>query len=902
MPTIYIEGKPYEVAEGLNLLHAGLSLGFDIPYFCWHPAMHSVGACRQCAVKQFKDENDTKGKIVMSCMTEARDGVRISIDDPEAVRFRKVAIEWLMLNHPHDCPVCDEGGECHLQDMTEMCGHVYRRNRFKKRTYRNQYLGPFLTHEMNRCIQCYRCARFYRGYAGGRDFHVFSWHDSVYFGRHEDGVLQSKFSGNLVEVCPTGVFDDKTLARHYVRKWDLQTAPSICVHCALGCNTIPAERYGTLRRIRNRYNDAVNGYFLCDRGRYGYEFVNHAQRIRQPLARQEDGRLASVSKESILDKIGRAIQDSDRVIGIGSARASLESNFALRCLVGPESFYPGACNAEAQLLALALDILRAGPVPSASLHEANYADAVLLLGEDVPNVAPVLELALRQSTLRRPTEAIEELKIETWKDAAVRQAIQTERGPLVVATTYATDLDATATHVYRAAPQNIARLGFAVAHLLDENAPSVPDLAAQTAALAREVAEQLLDSHRPLIVAGVHCGTPSILQAAANVAYALHRKNPNTRLCLTMPWCNSMGLGLMGGQRVKSAISALEAGKSITVVILENDLHRYLDGAEANRLLHAARHVIVLDSLANQTTSQADFVLPAATFAESTGTVINNEGRAQRFFTVFKPTGAVQESWRWVSDILTVVENRSTPRWASFDDLVADLARTMPAFGPVTQVAPPASFRITGQKIARQPHRYSGRTAMHADRSVHEPQPPDDPDSPLAFTMEGYQGQPPPALVPRFWAPGWNSVQAVGKFQQEIAGPLRGGSPGQRLIEPAVGGKAGYFTEVPEAFERRDGHLLVVPGFHVFGSEELSAWSPPVAELAPKPYIIVHPEDAGNLLIGANGLVEVALATTSHYLPVKVAPTVPPGLAVVPMGLPGLSWDGRPVWKKLLRS
>jgi len=335
VPTIYVEGKPYEVTQGVNLLHACLSLGFDIPYFCWHPAMHSVGACRQCAVKMFKDEDDTKGKIIMSCMTLARDGTRISIDDPDVVRFRKTAIEWLMLNHPHDCPVCDEGGECHLQDMTQMAGHVYRRTRFQKRTHRNQNLGPFLTHEMNRCIQCYRCVRFYRGYAGGRDFHVLGWHDAVYFGRHEDGVLQSKFSGNLVEICPTGVFDDKTLARHYVRKWDLQTAPSICVHCALGCNVIPGARYGTLRRIRNRYNGDVNGYFLCDRGRYGYEFVNSPRRIRRPLVRDGSGRLVPVSKEAALAQIGRAIRDSERVIGIGSARASLESNFALRRLVGP---------------------------------------------------------------------------------------------------------------------------------------------------------------------------------------------------------------------------------------------------------------------------------------------------------------------------------------------------------------------------------------------------------------------------------------------------------------------------------------------------------------------------------------------------------------------------------------
>jgi NADH-quinone oxidoreductase subunit G len=259
MATIYIEGNPYEVEDGQNLLQACLSLGFDVPYFCWHPALGSVGACRQCAVKQFKDEDDTRGKIVMACMTPANDGTRISIDDPEIRHFRASVIEWLMVNHPHDCPVCDEGGECHLQDMTVLTGHAFREFRFNKRTHRNQYLGPLINHEMNRCIACYRCVRFYRGYAGGRDFDVFGAHNYVYFGRYEDGVLESEFSGNLVEVCPTGVFTDKTLKQHYTRKWDLQTAPSICVHCGLGCNTLPGERYGTLRRIRNRYNHQVNG-------------------------------------------------------------------------------------------------------------------------------------------------------------------------------------------------------------------------------------------------------------------------------------------------------------------------------------------------------------------------------------------------------------------------------------------------------------------------------------------------------------------------------------------------------------------------------------------------------------------------------------------------------------------
>lgn len=901
MPTIYIEGKPYEVPEGVNLLHACLSLGFDVPYFCWHPAMHSVGACRQCAVKLFKDENDTEGRIVMSCMTLARDGTRLSIGDPDVVRFRKTMIEWLMLNHPHDCPVCDEGGECHLQDMTQMCGHVYRRNRFKKRTYRNQYLGPFVTCEMNRCIQCYRCTRFYRGFAGGRDFHTLGWHDGIYFGRHEDGVLQSKFSGNLVEVCPTGVFDDKTLAQHYVRKWDLQTAPSICVHCALGCNTIPGERYGTLRRIRNRYNGDVNGYFLCDRGRYGYEFVNSPRRIRTPLARNEEGRLAPLSKEAALARIGRLLHDRQRIIGIGSARASLESNFALRRLVGPENFYGGTCDSETQLLGSAMDIIRHGSVPPASASEVSRADAVLVLGEDIPNVMPVLELSLRQSTLRKPSQIAQELHIEVWHDAAVREAIQTEKGPLYVATTYGTELDAMATRAYHSAPQDLARLGFAVANALDSHAPAVEGLAAPLVDLAWEIAGQLAGAQYPLIVTGVHCGALATMQAAANVAYALHRKNPHTRICFTMSWCNSMGLGLMEGKCLESAVEAIRTRGPTMVVVLESDLYRYLDAKDADDLLGKAAHVVVLDSLETATTARAGFVLPAGTFAESTGTLVNHEGRAQRFFRVFEPAGAVQDSWRWLGDVIAAADGRATP-WPTFDAIVQDLVRTMPAFfRPVAEAAPPANFRLAGQRIPRQSHRYSGRTAIHAAESVHEPQPPDDPDSPLAFTMEGCQNQPPASLIPRFWAPGWNSIQALNKFQEEVAGPLRGGNPGQLLLGPPPGATGRYFTEIPQAFARRPGYLLVVPSYHIFGSEELSMLSPGIAQLAPKPYIAVNPQDAAQLILDANGMVDVSLSSTSHYLPVTITPTVPPGLAVVPRGLPGVQWSGQPVWKKLLK-
>jgi NADH-quinone oxidoreductase subunit G len=904
MATIYIDNQPYTVEDGQNLLHSCLSLGFDLPYFCWHPALGSVGACRQCAVKQFRDEKDTRGKLVMACMTPAANDTRISIDDPEARSFRASVIEWLMVNHPHDCPVCDEGGECHLQDMTVMTGHAYRHSRFRKRTFRNQYLGPFVNHEMNRCIECYRCVRFYRDYAGGRDLDVFAAHDHVYFGRYEDGILENEFSGNLVEVCPTGVFTDKTLKQHYTRKWDLQTAPSICVHCGLGCNTIPGERYGKLRRVYNRYNGEVNGYFLCDRGRYGYEFVNGDRRIRRPLLRKQGSDLwEPAAKESIIQYLNLLLSESSRVIGIGSPRAPLEANFALRTLVGPEHFYLGISERDSRLITTALKILKGGPARSPSLHDVELADAVLVLGEDLTNVAPRLALALRRSVLRKPLEIAARLKIPEWDDAAVREAIQDEKGPLFIATTCSTRLDDIAAETYRAAPDDLARLGFAVAHALNAEAPPVRDLPEELHSLAGRIAQALRGAERPLIISGTSCGSEEVMLAAANVARALCEDGRAAELCFTMPECNSFGLGLMGGSSLNDAFKSVGETAAETVIILENDLYRRADTESVDAMLNAARYIIAIDHLSNATTSKADVILPAATFAEGDGTLVNSEGRAQRFYQVFVPDGEIQESWRWLRDVM-IATNRSEgagAAWYNLDDVAFALAAALPVCSPILKIAPPAEFRIEGQKIPRQPHRYSGRTAMLAQIDVNEPRPPNDPDSPLAFSMEGYEGEPPPPFIMRYWAPGWNSVQALNKFQAEVGGPLLGGDPGQRLIEPASGAEVSYFRDVPAAFKPRESEWLIVSLYHIFGSEELSTLSHGIAERSPRPYLALNPIDASGLRVNDGEEIVLALDGSIHRLPVLLQPALPSGVAGLPMGLRELPKIVLPAWGSLSR-
>lgn len=893
MAIIIVDNKSYTVDEKQNLLAACLGHGLNVPYFCWHPAMGSVGACRQCAVKQFKDDRDQSGRLVMSCMTPATNGTRISIDDPEAKAFRASVIEWLMVNHPHDCPVCDEGGECHLQDMTVMTGHVYRRSRFPKRTHRNQDLGPFIRHEMNRCIQCYRCVRYYRDYAGGRDLNVFGAHDALYFGREQDGTLENEFSGNLVEICPTGVFTDKTFFHHYTRKWDLQSAQSICPHCSLGCNTTAGERYGTLRRITNRFNSQVNGYFLCDRGRFGYEYVNSDHRIKHPRVkagsdRTQPGMLESVPKT--LEFAADRLRQARGIVGIGSPRASLEANVALQSLVGPQQFYQGIDEQEHQLFSAILNVMRAGPVPSASIHDAEQADAVLVLGSDLLNEAPRLALALLQSIRQQPMERVDELKIPYWDEAAVRNAVQNRRGPLFLAGSRRTWFHAYATESYFAAPDDLARLGFAVAGTIGQGAPSVPDLSQDVKDLAQRIAESLTHAQRPLIIAGTGSGSQATIEAAANVAWALHQQGKQARLSFVLPEANSAGLALLGGGSLRDAFDSISQGKADTVIVLENDLYRRADQATVDAFLDKARTVMVIDSLEHRTAAHADILLPAATGPESDGTFVNNEGRAQRFYQVYIPQGEVIESWRWLKDLARAQSQQADvgtgiAAWRSFDDAVSATATAAPELARVGEVAPSASFRLVGQKLPRQSERYSGRTSLLSHLTMHEPPPPVDQDSPLGFTMEGYRGPLPSPLISQFWAPGWNSIQAVNTYQDEVGGPLRDEMPGVRLIEPVATKTPAWFTSIPRAFQPADRQWLLLPLSAVFGSDELSNRSPAIAERIVRPFLSVHPSDGARVGLDDHSTIDLSWHGTTYSLAVHFESSTPVGtvgLSLVP--------------------
>ncbi|SHF29505.1 NADH dehydrogenase subunit G [Modicisalibacter ilicicola DSM 19980] len=890
MATIHVDGQAFDVDGADNLLQACLTLGLDIPYFCWHPAMGSVGACRQCAVKQYKDADDDQGMLVMSCMTPAADDTWISIDDEEAKAFRQGVIEWLMINHPHDCPVCEEGGHCHLQDMTVMTGHDRRRYRFRKRTHRNQYLGPFIGHEMNRCITCYRCVRFYDDYAGGDDLGAFGANDNIYFGRYQEGVLESVFSGNLTEVCPTGVFTDRTHSERYTRKWDLQFAPSICHQCAVGCNISPGERYGDIRRIENRYHGDLNRYFLCDRGRFGYGYVNRDDRPRLPEWRSDTAdQSVTLEVDAALDRGADLLRSARRVIGIGSPRASLESNHQLRELVGEENFSTGIAAREQECLERMRRLNRECGLPTPTLREIEEHDAVLVLGEDLIQSAARVGLSVRQAVLGRREELSRARDIPAWNAEAVKTLGQDSRHPLFIAYPSRTGLDGISEASWALAVDDIARLGFAVAHAIDDAAPPVDDLDEATRAEARRIASALLAARRPLVISGGSLGATAILDAAGNVARALARRARRAGLSLIRREANSTGLSLMGGRPLEWALDELAAQKADAVVVLENDLHVRLPQARVDAALAAAETVIVVDHQRTPTWERAHLGLPAASFAEGDGTLVNFEGRAQRFFQVFeprytRPEARIHESWRWLHALEAGLA-RHQVAGIILDDVTQACASRYPALAGIVEASLDADYRVRGLKLAREPHRYSGRTAMRADLDVSEPRTPQDPDTPFAFSMEGYNGFDRPRKEVAFaWAPGWNSPQAWNKFTDEVGGHLRAGDPGVRLLHPRPGQYA-YACDLPRGFTARDDAWQVVVLPRLFGGDETSSRAAPIAERTEPATLTLSTDDAQRLAVAEGETLAMETKNGRLVLPLRLDAALPAGVVGVPAGL-----------------
>jgi len=785
--TVYIDDIAYQVNKENNLLAGVLSQKLNLPYFCWHPSMGSVGACRQCAVTQYQDENDTRGRLVMACMTPVSDGMRITLQDKSSAKFREQVIGAMMTNHPHDCPVCAEGGECHLQDMTVMTGHNSRDYQGTKRTFNNQYLGELVGHEMNRCITCYRCSRFYNDYAGGKDFGVYGSKNQVYFGRQKDGTLESEFSGNLVEVCPTGVFTNKLFSAHYTRKWDLQSAPSVCAHCSVGCNTSIGERYGSVRRVMNRYSYDLNGYFLCDRGRYGIGFVNGEQRIKKAKGISQ----ASPEKLTRLD-VSKSLAHfrGKRFMGIGSARASLEANFYLKQMVGEENFSAGY-NGQQMAVAKAHQQLLNNYFTKdrmLSLREVEQCDFILLIGEDLTKTSPRFALALRQACRNSGIEKAASMGVASWQDSAVRTISGKRNSPFFALHPTATKLDELTEQHLLLEPDDIEKVMLALTNLLGSDVneknnekyeKQLKNYNTEQQLFINKIISELVKAKKPLIVTGDSLLSAKIL-SATNKLMACLENNPDQKkvnLVVLASASNSIGLLSLIDEKSLSSEQVLAKLSDNTmdgVICLEQELATFTD-KELTLLRDNSETIIVLDHSESRVSAIADIVLPAAAVSESNGHFVNYQGRIQRFSQVHAPILPILDSWKWLSYIekslefsttsQSILRKNKTKIIETLDQLHHHFTENFTSWPVIGNVL------LDQNPVARMTPRASGRTSQAANFSVHETKVVQDKDQHYRFSMEGSK----PNTVkdmPFTWAPGWNSNQSINHHQVEIQGQL----------------------------------------------------------------------------------------------------------------------------------
>jgi NADH-quinone oxidoreductase subunit G len=421
--------------------------------------------------------------------------------------------------------------------------------------------------------------------------------------------------------------------------------------------------------------------------------------------------------------------------------------------------------------------------------------------------------------------------------------------------------------------------------------------------LAKQAATALKNAKNPLIISGTSCGRKAILYAASNVARALSQENKTPGVYLCMPESNSMGMAMMGSRSLEQAFIDVKNTKADVLIVLENDLYRRASEKDINDFYSGCKNIVVLDHYRHRTVDKAKHVLPVGTFAESGGTLISSEGRAQRFFEVYYPSEEITQSWSWLLDIMQATGNEKAETLKSMDDFTDLLEKSLPQFQGIVNAAPRHEFRFKGQKIPRKTPRHSGRTAIQAHINVSEPMPPDDPDSLFTFTDEGYRGQLPPSTIPFFWYPGWNSIQSVNKYQDDVGGQLHGGDPGIRIIENGHRAENTFFKDIPETFHIYPGKWFLVPMHHIFGSEELSMLAPGIAERAPEPYIALNAGDAEKLNIQNGAHMQITIdGVTQKNLRLIINNGIRTGTVGIPSGLPDMMWFSLPGWGVLSKT
>ncbi|MCL2655811.1 MAG: NADH-quinone oxidoreductase subunit NuoG [Betaproteobacteria bacterium] len=634
MLEIEIDGKKVKVPDGGTVMDAANKAGTYIPHFCYHKKLSIAASCRMCLV-----EVEKVPKPLPACATPVTNGMKVFTHSEKSVKAQKGVMEFLLINHPLDCPICDQGGECQLQDLAVGYGGSASRYAEEKRVVVNKNLGPLISTDMTRCIHCTRCVRFGQEIAGIMELGVANRGERSEIMTFVDRTVDSELSGNAIDLCPVGALTSKPF-RFSARTWEMSRRRSISPHDSLGSNLVVQIKHDRVKRVLPLENESLNECWLSDKDRFSYEALNSEDRLTRPMVKQ-GGQWIETDWQTALEYAAKALKG---VIGEHGAAAigalvsphtTLEEQYLSQVLIRGL----GSDNVDFRLRQsdFSADETRVG-IPSLGMPvaEINELDRVLVIGSFLRKDHPLLAQRLRQAAKRG-------CQINLIGHSADDQLMKLQANLAVAPSLLVGELAALAVAI--AEQKNLA---------VDA---SIAALASEVSAEIKAVATSLISGESRAVFIG-----NAVVQ---HPAFASVWFIAQTIADLTEARLGFFGeaAGSVGGYAAKAipqtglnAAAMLQSSLKAYLLVGVEPALDFADSVAAKAALEKAETVVALTAFRSAVDAVADVMLPIAPFAETSGTFVNCEGSAQSFHAVVKPQGETRPAWKVLRVLGNILE------------------------------------------------------------------------------------------------------------------------------------------------------------------------------------------------------------------------------------------------------
>lgn len=626
MVELEIDGKVVEVQQGSMVMDAAHKLGTHIPHFCYHKKLSIAANCRMCLV-----EVEKAPKPLPACATPVTPGMKVYTHSEKAVAAQRSVMEFLLINHPLDCPICDQGGECQLQDLAVGYGKTSSRYNEEKRVVFHKNIGPLISmEEMSRCIHCTRCVRFGQEIAGVMELGMLNRGEHSEITSFVGKTVDSELSGNMIDLCPVGALTSKPF-RYSARTWELGRKRSISPHDSLGANTIIQTKAQQVMRVVPFENESINECWISDRDRYAYEGFNHANRLTKPLVKQ-DNRWIETDWETALEYVARSLQSiqadhgSSSIASFAHPISSVEELYLLQKVTRGL----GSNHVETRLRATDVSGLPVKPWLGMTLEQINGLQRALVIGSFLRKDMPLVAMRLRAATKR----GLKLARIDaTGEDWLMPVAVRSTLAPSQWLNELAGVAQAVAQAKGVAAPASVK---------VSENAQATADL--------------LLSGERKTIFIG--SAAQAHPQASQIHAYSQFiAQHTEATLSYLPVGGNAVAAGLVGANSSVGFEAILQTAPKAVLLLNVEPQFDMANPAMARRQLAQAGTVIALTAYDTESLREtADVLLPIAPYSESSGSFVNAQGTLQSVQAAVRPKGEARPAWKVLRVLGTMLD------------------------------------------------------------------------------------------------------------------------------------------------------------------------------------------------------------------------------------------------------